>query len=409
MKKTTLTILMLSSSLMLTACNDDDHDYYHGEDHSSDINHIKDPVVNTPVAYTENGMSTFAADSVVMTYRMKGVNDTEVQATTLVFTPKTAVPVGGWPIVVWAHGTTGVADVCAPSGSPLDPIIQSMIIKFLDLGYVVVAPNYEGLGEPGGKEAHPFLNVKSEAYSITDAVVATRSWLGKQVSDKWVTVGHSQGGQAALGAAQYAARANLKYKGTVAIAPASNLATIFDFGTQYAQSLPAAGPIGIYASLNTYGALIVAGMQSQPNPAMYTQVFQSEAAITAVDASTVCATPLGGEFAAQMSIAYPTNPSLLGYLTLPDFMQVPTVATFINKTAQPLTVKVTTPIKIYQGKLDTTVPIVATDKLVASARLNGTVIEATKDYITGPWDHTTAYTSNIDNIVADVNAMFAAQ
>ena len=406
MKKTTLTILMLSSSLMLTACNDDDHDYYHGEDHSSDINHIKDPVVNTPVAYTLTDMSTSAADSVVMTYKMKGVNDTEVQATTLVFTPKTAVPVGGWPIVVWAHGTTGVADVCAPSVSTITGSTLSLITDLLNAGYVVVAPNYEGLGEPGGKEAHPFLNVKSEAYSITDAVVATRSWLGNKVSDKWATVGHSQGGQAALGAAQYAARANLKYKGTVAVAPASNLATIFDFGTEYAKPLPPAGQIGIYASLNTYGALIVAGMQSQPNPAMYTQVFQPEAAITAADASTVCATPLGGEFAAQMSVAYPTNPSLLGYLTLPNFMQVPTVATFINKTAQPLTVKVTTPIKIYQGKLDTTVPIVATMQLIQSAEALGTKITE----VVGPtWDHSSAMDDNVDNIVADVNAMFAAQ
>ena len=411
MKKTTLTILMLSSSLMLTACNDDDRDYYHGEDHSSDINDIKNPVVNAPVAYTLTDMSTSAADSVVMTYKMKGVNNTEVQATTLVFTPKTVAPKGGWPIVVWAHGTTGVADVCAPSRSALNPVIQSMITKLLNAGYVVVAPNYEGLGEPGEKEAHPFLNLKSEAYSITDAVVATRNYLdkqGKETARQWVTVGHSQGGQAALGAAQYASRAQLDYKGTVAIAPASNLSTIFDFGTQYAQTLPPPEQIELYASLNTYGALIVAGMQSQPNPATYTQVFQPQAAITAADASTVCATPLGGEFGAQMAQAYPTNMTLSGYLTQTNFMQVPMVATFINKTAQPLTVKVTTPITIYQGAADTTVPILATDRLVASARLNGTVIED-KNYKIGLWDHTSAYTSNIDNIVADVKEMISAQ
>lgn len=33
-------------------------------------------------------------------------------------------------------------------------------------------------------------------------------------------MGHSQGGHAALGAAQYASRAQLDYKGTVAVAPA---------------------------------------------------------------------------------------------------------------------------------------------------------------------------------------------
>ncbi len=47
-----------------------------------------------------------------------------------------------------------------------------------------------------------------------------------------VTVGHSQGGHAALGAAQYASRAQLNYKGTVAVAPASNLGFILIAGEQ---------------------------------------------------------------------------------------------------------------------------------------------------------------------------------
>lgn len=70
-----------------------------------------------------------------------------------------------------------------------------MTDDLLKEGYVVVAPDYEGLGEPGGKELHPFLNVKSEAYSITDAVVATKNWLSSKASNKWAVVGHSQGGR----------------------------------------------------------------------------------------------------------------------------------------------------------------------------------------------------------------------
>ncbi len=61
-------------------------------------------------------------------------------------------------------------------------------------------------------------------------MVATRNYLSQRnllTSNKWVTVGHSQGGQLhALGAAQYASRAQLNYKGTVAVAPASNLGFI---------------------------------------------------------------------------------------------------------------------------------------------------------------------------------------
>jgi hypothetical protein len=36
--------------------------------------------------------------------------------------------------------------------------------------------------ESQGTEAHPFLNVKSEAFSITDAVVATRDYLTSKVN-----------------------------------------------------------------------------------------------------------------------------------------------------------------------------------------------------------------------------------
>ena len=34
------------------------------------------------------------------------------------FVPKGAPPAGGWPVLAWAHGTTGMADICAPSWQP---------------------------------------------------------------------------------------------------------------------------------------------------------------------------------------------------------------------------------------------------------------------------------------------------
>lgn len=408
MKKTLLTVLLLSSGLILTACNDSNDDYVLGGgdgNTSSDVNTIKEPVVGTPSTYALTDMSSVAGSSVVMTYKMKGVSGAEVLATALVFTPKTAAPVGGWPIVAWAHGTTGVADVCAPSQNVMNPAIQGMIAQLLAQGYVVVAPDYEGLGD-GGKEPHPFLNVKSEAYSITDAVVAARSWLGAKVSDKWVTVGHSQGGQAALGAAQYASRANIKYMGTVAVAPASNLKTIFNTGQQAVANLPLKDQISTLASLNTYAALITAGMQGQSSSATYSQVFQTNAVPIAMQAETVCADPLGETFGVKMATALATTNTLSGYLTQENFMQVPAITTFLGTTSQPLSVKVTTPVKIYQGGIDTTVPANATAQLITDATKLGTKIDLKYDVT---WSHTTAYTANIANIVTDVKGMLSAQ
>ncbi|TCH65688.1 alpha/beta fold hydrolase [Acinetobacter sp. ANC 4862] len=408
MKKTLLTVLMGSSVIFLTACGSGDgNSVFNGLNNGIPVNNIQNPVVSTPTPYTETNMTSVAGQSVVMTYKMLGVNGQEVQATSLVITPKTAPPAKGWPIVVWAHGTTGVADQCAPSRSKLKVEIEGMITQLLSAGYVVVAPDYEGLGEPSGNEFHPFLNLKSEAYSITDAVVAARNYLGVKVSNQWMAVGHSQGGHAALGAAQYASRANLDYKGTVVVAPASNLKTIFITGQQLVANLPAKDQVSTLASLNTYVALITAGLQGQTSPPTYAQVFETNAATIAPQAETICSEPLGLDFGNKMGAAATTTNSLSGYLTQSDFMQIPAISTFLNATSQPLSLKVTTPVKIYQGGSDTTVPANATADLVTDATKLGTsniVLEYNL-----AWDHTTAYTANIPKIIADVKSLMPIQ
>ena len=402
MKKTLLTVLMSSSAILLTACGSGDDDWNISGGEQIPVNNIQNPVVNTPAPYTDPNMSAITSESLVMTYKMLGVNGQEVQATALVFTPRTAAPVGGWPIVVWAHGKTEMADQCSLSRSVFDFNVRTMITQLLAAGYVVVAPDYEGLGEPSGKELHPFLNLKSESYAITDAVVAARNYLGSKVSKQWMAVGHSQGGHAALGAAQYAVRANLDYKGTVAVAPASNLKTIFNTGQQLVANLPAKDQVSTLASLNTYAALITAGMQGQSSPPTYAQVFQSNAATIAAQAETVCAGPLGVDFGTKMGAAAATTNSLSGYLTQSNFMQVPAITTFLSTTSQPLSVKVTTPVKIYQGGKDTTVPANATADLVTDATKLGTNIDLKYELV---WDHTTAYSTNLGNIVNDVKGM----
>ncbi|MGE8561798.1 MAG: alpha/beta fold hydrolase [Acinetobacter sp.] len=408
MKKTLLTVLMSSSAIILTACGSGDgNSVFNGPNNGIPVNDIQNPVVSTPTVYDKTNMSSVAGESVVMTYKMLGVNGKQVQATSLVFTPKTPAPAKGWPIVVWAHGTTGVADQCAPSRNALNIYIEGMIAQLLSAGYVVVAPDYEGLGEPSGNELHPFLNLKSEAYSITDAVVAARNYLGAKVSNQWMAVGHSQGGHAALGAAQYAVRTNLDYKGTVVVAPASNLKTIFNTGQQVVANLPAKDQVSTLASLNTYAALITAGMQGQSSPPTYAQVFETNAATIAAQAETICSEPLGVDFGTKMGTAAAITNSLSGYLTQSNFMQIPVISTFLNTTSQPLSVKVTTPVKIYQGGSDTTVPANATADLVLNAKSLGTS-NIVLEYDVA-WNHTTAYTGNIPKIIADVKSLMPIQ
>ena len=420
MKLKLLSVLLTGSTLFLTACGGDDDNSDHLSTSSDvDVNNIQNPVVNTPVPYNikNDVLPPNADESVVMTYKMKGITGQETQATALVFTPKTAPPAGGWPIVAWAHGTTGVADKCAPSKNKLfvpiaDVHTQKMVDDFVKAGYVVVAPDYEGMGEPSEKEIHPFLNLKSEAYSITDAVVATKSWLGNKASNKWAVAGISQGGHAALGVAQYAARANMDYKGAVALAPANNLKLIEELSEMALMNMEDGTlpkTFG-YLALDTLTAFMAAGMKSlYPTEPVYSKIFKSPLDKTAEQAEKLCLVPLGFQFLSDIG-TYMTNNegSLKGYSSRKQegFKNDPIVKQFLEKDSQPLQSLIKTPIIIYQGGSDNVVLPQATDALVAQARALTTKI----DYRTDPsWDHFSIYTANVTNgqLVTDIKALLA--
>ena len=120
--------------------------------------------------------------------------------------PSDQPPEGGWPVIAYAHGTTGLADECAPSEGVEDTLSSFGISETLltttavSLGYAVVATDYEGLGTPG---LHPYLVGQSEAQSILDSVRALNNWAGDRVSDSFAVLGFSQGGHAAMHAGQY--------------------------------------------------------------------------------------------------------------------------------------------------------------------------------------------------------------
>ncbi|WP_353144667.1 alpha/beta hydrolase [Acinetobacter pragensis] len=414
MKKHVLTVL-ISSAFLLTACGsgDDGGSTSVIVDDGIPKNNIVNPVVRVE-SYTDidNDVNTDLVDASasqsLMTYKMLGVDGAEVDATTLVFTPKTAAPANGWPIVVWAHGTTGVADKCAPSALGLGQT-ATLIEELLNKGYVVVAPNYEGLGSAGN---HPFLNLKSEAYSITDAVVAARKYLkdqmGQKVSDQWVSIGHSQGGHAVLGAAQYASRAQLNYKGTVAIAPASNLALILTVGEAQANAMPLAQQIPTLAQLDTYTALIVAGMQGHNNTVTYNEVFKTDTSALAPIAESECSSTVGNTFGFSMQ-TYAAGAglgSLNGYgRTQTGFMSIPVINTFLQTGSQPGLTKLNQKVFIYQGGADTTVPKAATDILIASMKANGTSASNIEYQEDAAWDHGTVYTQNYENFVGDIDSL----
>ena len=103
-------------------------------------------------------------------------------------------------------------------------------MALLQKGYAVVAPDYEGLGNTA--VAHPYLNLGSAAKSVLFAVDAVHNRYAN-LSKEWSVIGWSQGGHAALATAEFSSTLNSKgfqYKGTVAVAPASNLQNTLDYG-----------------------------------------------------------------------------------------------------------------------------------------------------------------------------------
>ncbi|MEV0648229.1 lipase family protein [Phytomonospora sp. NPDC050363] len=138
-----------------------------------------------------------------------------------VFIPAGGEPDHGFPVIGFAHGTTGLSDSAAPSRSGLPRLERDHVAKWLAAGYAVAATDYEGLATPG---PHPYFNGEAVADDIVDAVRAAHQ-LGHSLARDWLAVGFSQGGHAALYCAHIATAyaPELAFKGTVALAPAVSL------------------------------------------------------------------------------------------------------------------------------------------------------------------------------------------
>jgi hypothetical protein len=168
-----------------------------------------------------------ASSTKLVLYTSKTLDGKTVAVSGSVSVPKGKAPRGGWPIITYAHGTTGIADKCAPSrntakGPAHDYIsyTDGVMNDWLKAGYAVARTDYQGLGTPG---LHPFLVGIPAGRSVVD-IVSAAGQLGLKIGRKYLIAGHSQGGHAALFAAGQAAGygKGISLKGTVSYAPASH-------------------------------------------------------------------------------------------------------------------------------------------------------------------------------------------
>lgn len=130
-----------------------------------------------------------------------GVDDSQTAVTGAVFVPGGSWPAGGWPLIAYAHGTTGLARDCGPSDHPDMFGEVSVIGSFVRAGYAVVTTDYQGLSTRVDAPAHPYLEPRTAAYNVIDGVRAARS-VEPTIGARWVVVGPSQGGAAAWATAE---------------------------------------------------------------------------------------------------------------------------------------------------------------------------------------------------------------
>lgn len=157
-----------------------------------------------------------------------GVDGSLQTVTGTVFAPVGHPPDGGWPVIVFGHGSVGIGPDCAPSLSPVLDGAADSIRALMSLGYVLVMPDYQGLGNT--TTYHPYLDATTEGYNIIDAARAAHKLI-PNLSDKWVALGVSQGGQATWAANELNAKyssPDLDLVGSASVSPAADISGLAD-------------------------------------------------------------------------------------------------------------------------------------------------------------------------------------
>jgi pimeloyl-ACP methyl ester carboxylesterase len=257
----------------------------------------------------------------------------------VVVVPGGSPPPGGFPIVSWAHGTTGVASGCAPSldGTSTLPDLGSLIAD----REIVVGADYRGLGSPG---QHPYLVGASEAEDVLDGARAARAMVGPAASNAVVVLGFSQGGQAALFAGEIAQTyaPELFVAGVAAVAPVTSVLELAPTGD---------GPPPSGQSAFTAMALFAWARHYRTFPLQKVLTPAGLAGISAVSSSCVDAV------ASLYDAVSPTR------FFLPGWEEQPAVQA-ANQTNLPGGSPTSAPILVIQGTADEVVPFGTTTTFV---------------------------------------------
>ncbi|MEO7556053.1 MAG: lipase family protein [Acidimicrobiales bacterium] len=305
-------------------------------------------------------------------YQSMADDGSSIEVTGTVIAPKGTPPAEGWPIIAWGHGTSGLADKCAPSATADLGGYAVGLIPIAESGYVIAATDYQGLGGPGG---HPYLDGLSEGRAMIDSVRAARAVV-PSASARWFSVGHSQGGHAALFAGELAPTygTGLELVGVVGIAPASQLPL-------YTATVD--------TSAQGYLAMIAAGVVAADPKVKLADLLSPEALAQADVLESGCSSDINkvlGSVRPLLGADGVTQPDLVAYLKRSDPGHAVTAA----------------PVLVVQGEADTTV----LPPLTAALLINMCALGDTVELRTYPG---AGHTDVILSALGDIRAFIASR
>lgn len=155
------------------------------------------------------------ARAVRILYHSRALSGADAAASGVVLIPAGTPPKDGWPVIAWAHGTSGVARACAPSLMKDVEYGEEGLMPMVAAGFAVIATDYAGLGTPG---PHQYDDKIPQANDVVYSVPAARAAV-PELGPKWVAIGHSQGGVAVWGVAELeVSRNDPGYAGGISVA-----------------------------------------------------------------------------------------------------------------------------------------------------------------------------------------------
>lgn len=189
-------------------------------------------------------------------FQSENLNGTQVPASAYIlwpYLPRTQTD--GFPVIAWAHGTSGLYSNCAPSEYRNLLYQYATVFELVLQGYVVVAPDYQGLGvaqNANGKPVvHPYLGSPSHANDLFYSVQAARVAFSS-LSKNFVVMGHSQGGGAAWAATVRQAQNPVDgYLGAVVGSPVTNFISLSKMVGSTTQARQAAFMASTISDLNS--------------------------------------------------------------------------------------------------------------------------------------------------------------